>query len=144
MIFFDSTYGDALALAIAGANEKVDVAMYVWRRTDENPTLNLSKIITELLRASARGVQVRIMTDFPTSAAMLRHEGLDAVAVETGRTMHAKMVVIDHKCVFIGSHNMTKRSLNSNYEVTARLDGFEYAAQAHQYFDMMWDYYAGS
>lgn len=144
MIFFDSTYGDALALAIAGASEKVDVAMYVWRRTDENPTLNLSKIITELLRARARGVRVRIITDFPNSAAMLRHEGLDAVAIETGRTMHAKMVVIDQKIVFVGSHNMTKRSLNSNYEVTMRNDDLETALQAQQYFDLMWDFYAGS
>lgn len=144
MIYFDDKYGDELALAIAGASERVDMAIYVWRRSGENPTLNLSKIITELIRAKARGVRVRIITDFPNSAAMLRYEGLDAVAVETGRTMHAKLTIIDQKYVFVGSHNMTKRSLNNNYEVTARLDDAESISQADTYFGLIWDYYAGS
>lgn len=144
MIFFDNTYGDELAASIAGAEKEIDIAMYVWRRTDESPTLNLTKIITELLRARARGVRVRVLTDFAGSAAYLRNVGIEAVAIETGRTLHSKLCIIDSRCVYVGSHNMTKRSLNSNWEATARLDDYESVAQAKTYYNMIWDSYAGS
>ena len=49
------------------------------------------------------------------------------------RTTHAKMVIIDRRYLFIGSHNLTQSALKYNHEVSVRIDSPLLAEEALRY-----------
>lgn len=144
MIYFDGDFTSELLKELEKAEYKVDVCMYVWRFYQNDPTLEVQKVYTALLRLATKGVKVRILTDFPEAAARMRQDGLNAFAVPATRIMHTKMFIIDEDCVTIGSHNMTKRSTVKNLEATAILHDFESIDAAQRYFEIIWRTYAES
>lgn len=144
MIYFDGEYAPELAQAIRGAKHRVWVAMYVWRWYVNRPESELQQVYIALLNAQNRGLDVRIMTDFPEVAAKMRADGLNAIETDKSRIMHAKMVLLDHAAVYVGSHNMTHRSNTHNHEATAVLLDFESVKQAERYYSTVWSAYAKS
>lgn len=144
MIYFDGDYANQLKAKVEAAQKEIDVCMYVWRWYQNDPTLELQQVYIALLRAAAKGIRVRILTDFPEVAARMRMDGLDAVSVPPSKIMHAKMFIFDDREVALGSHNMTKRSTTKNHEATAVLTDFESVQQAKTYFNAIWSTYASS
>ena len=49
------------------------------------------------------------------------------------RTTHAKLVVIDRRYLFVGSHNLTQSALKYNHEVSVRIDSPPLAEEALAY-----------
>lgn len=144
MIYFDSDYGKRLAQEIDKATSAVDVCMYVWRFYENDPQSYVQQVFIALLRAASRGVRVRILTHFPDVAAKLKHQGLDVVLVPSTRILHAKMFIIDERTVCLGSHNMTKRSLERNHEASLIISEPAVVRRAGQYFETLWGNYAKS
>lgn len=144
MIYFDGEYAPELARAIGGATRRVWVAMYVWRWYVNRPDSDLQRAYVALLNAQKRGLDVRVMTDFPEVAAKMRADGINAIETDKSRLMHAKMVLLDDAAVYVGSHNMTHRSHGHNHEATAVLLDTESILQAERYYSTVWSNYAKS
>lgn len=144
MIYFDGDYGKRLAAEIFSASKSVDVCMYVWRFYENDPQAYVQQVYIALLRATARGVRVRVLTHFPEVAARMRMDGINAITVPATRTLHAKMFILDSRIVGLGSHNMTKRSLERNHESSTLIEEPQAVANAEQYFNSLWGMYAGS
>lgn len=142
MIYFDSDYAKVLAAEIFSASKSVDVCMYVWRFYANDPQAYVQQVYTALLRATARGVRVRVLTHFPDVAARMRKDGINAIVVPATRTLHAKMFILDGRIVGLGSHNMTKRSTERNHESSTMIDDPQAVANAEQYFNTLWGMYA--
>jgi phosphatidylserine/phosphatidylglycerophosphate/cardiolipin synthase-like enzyme len=103
---FDGEYAggpdEALSLAVDRAEVSVDIAVYDF---------DLLSVARALLRASRRGVAVRIVVDsdnWHTEAIdFLRAEGIPIAGDGREALMHDKFVVIDHEEVWAGSMNLT-------------------------------------
>jgi phosphatidylserine/phosphatidylglycerophosphate/cardiolipin synthase-like enzyme len=112
---FDGRYAGGpeqeLILALDRARCCVDAAVY---------DIDLLPVARALLRASARGVAVRIVTDTDNldreAVGLLRGGGIPVVGDNRDGLMHDKFVVIDRGDVWAGSMNLTGNDayLNDN------------------------------
>ncbi len=110
---FDGRYlggpDEALDLAIDQARCCVDAAVYDF---------DLLPVAQALLRASSRGVMVRIVTDSDNehreAIGLLRGEGIPIVGDNRDGLMHDKFVVIDREDVWAGSMNLTANDAYRN------------------------------
>ena len=69
-VYFDSDYLSGLMREVQKAERSIDIAMYIWRDYAHNPQEPAQQLFIEILRAKARGVRVRVITDFQSSAEM--------------------------------------------------------------------------
>lgn len=85
----------------------------------------VNKIIAEIYKAHERGVKIRIILDSweedqfsqnTKAYSLLELAGIDVYYDLTTQTTHNKVVVIDGREVFLGSHNWTESALGKNVE----------------------------
>lgn len=139
----DTSY--RLVDAIANATSSVDVAMLFAEpsfRTGPNP-------FTEaLLAAARRGATVRLLLDGEVDEGRNRvtADALNAIAAREGlplvarvddapRVLHAKMVLIDGRVVYVGSMNWGRASMMENREAGLLVDAPQVAAFFQPTFD---------
>lgn len=137
-LILDNSYTDKVIEFIRDAHSEIRVTAYAWRWYDSEPEIGIQKLNQELLRATLRGVTVRILCDTIQTMDSFRAYGFDVRSVVNTRMMHSKVVVIDQKTIVIGSHNLTKRANTDNYETSVALQDHEVIAQFTEYFDRLW------
>lgn len=74
------------------------------------------QIDAALMAAARRGVRVRVVTTGMGDAALLARKGIHLV-VRKKPYIHAKVIAVDAKTLFIGSENLSTTSLDHNREV---------------------------
>ncbi len=93
---------DQIALSFDTAQHTIDLAIYQF---------DLPALAEALLRAQARGVQVRVVTDSDSldmdGLRTLAQAGVPVVADNRGPIMHDKFAVVDGAVVWTGSMNYT-------------------------------------
>ena len=101
---------EALAAAIAGTQQTIDIAAYEF---------NSPALTRALLDAKARGVRIRIVTDNEdgladeqTTLGQLQAAGIPIVTDERSALMHDKFIILDSQVVWTGSWNLT---INDTY-----------------------------
>jgi cardiolipin synthase len=97
------------------------------------------RIIRSLLRASLRGVRVRLImparSDVPlvqlvgrSSYGTLLRGGIEIFEMERER-LHAKVMLVDGERAVIGSANLDQRSFHRNFEINCVIDSSAFGAQ---------------
>lgn len=84
-VFFDSDYLSRLMREVQKAKRSIDIAMYIWRDYSHNPQEPAQQLFIEILQAKARGVRVRVITDFQSSAEMFSATGVEAISLQAHR-----------------------------------------------------------
>jgi len=127
----------AFRLAIAGATDSIRVV---------NPYFVPGpRVVRSLLRAAARGVEVRLIlpsrSDVPVVRlvgrsyyAPLLKAGIEISELE-GAVLHAKVMLIDDSWAVIGSANLGQRSFHRNYEVNAIVNSRDFGIQVKEMFE---------
>ncbi|MCD8141028.1 MAG: phosphatidylserine/phosphatidylglycerophosphate/cardiolipin synthase family protein [Planctomycetaceae bacterium] len=133
----NSTTYDMAILGVAGARERLDIAVAYFV-----PPLNLRRA---LLDAAGRGVRVRLLLPGVTDVRMVREMGMRFFGelLQAGieiyewpyLILHAKTMAVDGRWLVVGSANMDSRSYFLNYEACLALSSPEVAGQAHEQFD---------
>lgn len=112
-LFINSPVENALVVALDGAKQSIDAALY---------ELNSQPVTDALIRAFQRGVTVRVVMDGEygledpeATAPQLELAGIDVRSDGTRQGyMHNKFFVIDAQLVWTGSTNMTHNDLYNN------------------------------
>jgi len=136
----NTTYGPALLAALQRAKQEIVVAMFQCVPGPEAGQ-RATQVAQALIAAATRGVRVIVILDQPPEgdsleapnhpvAAQLRRQGITVGFDAPGRMLHTKLVVIDRRVVFLGSHNLTQSALRSNQEASVRIDSPRLARQA--------------
>jgi cardiolipin synthase len=97
------------------------------------------RIIRSLLRASRRGVRVRLLmparSDVPlvqlvgrSSYGILLRGGIEIFEMER-ELLHAKVMLVDGERTIIGSANLDQRSFHRNFEINCVIDSNAFGAQ---------------
>lgn len=136
-IIIDKEYGDEAIKMIDGAWGDIRILAYAWRWYPEEPESEVQKINTAIMRALTRGVKVRALCSSIEMALVLQKYGIDAKYCDAARTVHAKAICIDSAQIMLGSHNITKRALLQNYEMSMLTREYEAVAQFITYFDKL-------
>jgi phosphatidylserine/phosphatidylglycerophosphate/cardiolipin synthase-like enzyme len=135
----EESYLGTVARLIAGARERVWVAMFVVRSEGEDPPRALMQALAD---AAARGCRVQVALDrgrdwqtrepdgkHLAPAAWLDAHGVRVVLDELERTSHTKAVIVDSRRAVVGSHNWTRSALVANREASLLIDDPAVAAR---------------
>ena len=133
-VYFDEVeYFDALTLAISEARRTVELEAYIFERDHAG-----SRMVRELIAASARGVRVRILldgvgswfsmdrlkSDFKGARVELRFfhpfNVFGFAFRQFNKRLHRKICIVDRKISFVGSFNICA---SGNRDTAVRLEG---------------------
>jgi phosphatidylserine/phosphatidylglycerophosphate/cardiolipin synthase-like enzyme len=139
----DGDYFPALLGAIDGARGKIVLSAFFFK-TNGFAENRPDAVLEHLREAARRGVSVEaifergqagdsVSKDNADTAKRLKQSGIRACFDAPDRTTHAKLVVIDGRILFIGSHNLTQSALKYNREVSVRIDSPALAEEALRY-----------
>ncbi len=143
-LLMNRDYGAALLTGLREARSSIIVSCYLFKTT-KFPGNMPRRIADELIRACQRGVDVSVILeqsgnerDFlnrenRATASLLTPSGIKVRFDSLRKTSHAKVVVIDDRWVFLGSHNLTHSALSRNNELSVRIDSPEMARQILTY-----------
>lgn len=143
-LLINRDYGAALFTGIREARSSIIVSCYLFKIT-KHPGNMPRRIADELIQARRRGVAVNVIfeqsrdeKDFlnrenRATAALLSRNGIKVRFDSLKKTSHAKVVVIDDRYIYLGSHNLTHSALTRNNELSIRIDSPEMARQIKTY-----------
>ena len=139
----DEAYFPALLQHLAQANRRIGLVMFLFKATDRQDN-RPAQLAQALIDARRRGVRVEVLLEKSgydeelnreneKVAQLLRKNRIEVRLDSPGTTTHAKLVVIDSRYVFLGSHNLTQAALKRNHEVSLLLDNTALAREITDY-----------
>jgi len=134
---------------LSTARKTVLLTTYKIQRSTRPNARKLMAIHKALLKAAARGVDVRILTNLQAgpnlgahinliSARNLIFGGCQVRGLDRPRIIHAKTCIIDSERVILGSHNITNKAISSNYEVSIFFIDQYFARILEERFYKLW------
>ena len=139
----DEEYYYSVIHDLRKANETVLVAMYSMVYDPDDPFDWANDLIEELVHAEERGVNVTVILEYRTyfdymdknleAYNYLTMHGVKVILDEESDTDHMKLVIIDGKIVYIGSHNWSESALYYNHEVSVKIISEEMAQSLQEY-----------
>ncbi|ASJ09733.1 phospholipase [Thermococcus siculi] len=132
-------YYTNLIKAIDSSKSEIYVMMFLMKYDPGDGYDPANDLIRALVKARQRGVRVHVLLEDGIDENRkaydyLRANGVDVTFDSPSTTLHAKVVVIDGKTVFIGSHNWSEAALDWNHEVSVRIDSRKLAEEMVDYF----------
>lgn len=139
----DSKLLDSMVEDILKSEKNIYCSIYMFKTTDN--TYQKSTLIQEaMFKALKNNVKVFIVMDLGKSdeitteynketAEELIEKGATVVFDSPNKRLHTKLMVIDEKIVYIGSHNYTHSALKYNHEATARIVSGDFAKEVINY-----------
>nr|MBF0222814.1 helix-hairpin-helix domain-containing protein [Desulfobulbaceae bacterium] len=142
-ILADSTYYDTLLNFINYAEDRITITIFVFKTTS-SPKNRPSLVIQALTQAKKRGVAITVLlerSDYDdnlnkeneNTAKLLRKKGIKVRFDSPKATTHSKIVVIDNRFCFVGSHNFTHSALAYNNELSLLVDSTLLAQELQRY-----------
>ncbi|NOX25531.1 MAG: phospholipase [Deltaproteobacteria bacterium] len=139
----DGAYYDTLRAFISHAAKRIDISMFLFKIT-KSPRNRAAIVLADLIKARKRGVMVRVLLEksgyypdinkYNQRVARLLRRNQIKVRFDSPRiTTHTKIVVIDKRFSFIGSHNFTHSALGRNHELSILIDNRQLANQVVNY-----------
>jgi phosphatidylserine/phosphatidylglycerophosphate/cardiolipin synthase-like enzyme len=136
-------YFEALIPRLAQAKQEIVVSMFLFAPGDHDNN-RANQVRAALIDAAQRGVRVRLFLDqsdredFSTEANQgvaheMRQHGIAVQLDSAARTTHTKLVIIDARYVFLGSHNFTHSALRHNNEASVLIESPKIAQEALAY-----------
>ncbi len=152
-LLLDTAYYPSLMKDLSHAHESIAMILYLFKTTDYRMALP-DRLVHMLVRKYAQGVDVSLLLnvdrgDTPHgigdnlndtnlhTAKRLEDKGIHVYLDSPRRTTHAKVVVIDKKIVYIGSHNLTQSALRYNHEVSVRIVSPDMAKEIISYMEAL-------
>lgn len=143
----DAAYHPALLDAIRGARHTLRVSMFFFSNPPGKKHPNYA-LIGELLRAHARGVDIRILLDADRTTDVyhsrrinrqvkdyLSSKGIDVRFDAADSVNHAKFLVADGERTLVGSHNWTSGSFVRQHELSVEIHSPGIAAEGAKLVD---------
>ncbi|NJE11041.1 phospholipase D-like domain-containing protein [Thermococcus sp. MAR1] len=140
LLLEDGNYYRSLISAIDGAEESVYVMVFLMKYDPEDSHDHANDLIKALVRARKRGVRVYVLLEDGLDVneeayRYLKENGVDVSFDSPSTTLHAKVVIVDGRLVFIGSHNWSESALDWNHEVSVMVVSEELARDLIGYFE---------
>ena len=132
-------YAPIVKHLIDNATSSIFISMNVI--SDYEPVKTL---LNSLIAAKNRGVDVRVLFEGEISSNWyavnyLREQGVNVKNDSSNTFLHTKMVVIDGKVVYIGSHNWSPYALGKNNEFGVFIFNSTIAEFYVSYFNSLWN-----
>jgi phosphatidylserine/phosphatidylglycerophosphate/cardiolipin synthase-like enzyme len=136
-------YSPVLLEMIDNAQKEILMSFFLFK-TGGHPGNYPEIIMKHLIRAANRGIRVVVVLERGENSsdidvqnqdtmAKLKKGGVTVYPDSPQSTTHTKLVVIDRRYTFVGSHNLTHSALNYNNEISVLVDAAPVAEEAANY-----------
>ena len=145
---FGAYFANELITSIDSATTCIYAIEYQWRWNIHQRHSRVQQLGASIARACSRGVKVSVILNQESpkrpltvinrvSANKLESLGCKVKMRRGGVLLHTKMFMIDNRYSFVGSHNISTRSLTANEEITCKIDSVFVAESMRQYFNRL-------
>jgi len=142
-VLADRDYYYSLINDLRRVNSSIYVVMYSMIYDPDDPLDWANDLIRELVSAENRGVDVKVVVEYRTyheykddnlrAYDYLLSNGVSVKLNQEADTDHLKLVVIDGKIVYVGSHKWSESALYYNRETSVKIVSEEVARQFLEY-----------
>jgi len=147
-IFDDRAY-NIICDIISSACLSCYILAYDIRIVSPNKINPINNILGILKYKREKGIDIKILLNGYVSRHLqskfnaysynlLKKDGFEVRKGSRNRLIHAKMVLVDKKILFLGSHNFTKSSFLRNRESGILINNKEKTAEYTKYFNELW------
>ncbi|MEA2014373.1 MAG: phospholipase D-like domain-containing protein [Thermodesulfobacteriota bacterium] len=145
----DREYFPAFMKAIHNATDEIVMSFFLFKTKGYTGGYT-DRVLAGLVRAVKRGVKVKIILERGAeprdsmvnasnkeTAARLAKKGIDVHFDSPNVTTHTKVVVVDRRYIFLGSHNLTNSALKYNHELSVFIDSPSMATETLRYINSL-------
>lgn len=140
---------DELIKSIDNAQSSIFSIQYLWKWNIHERNSKVQRLGACIIRAIKRNVAVNVLlnTESPRAnltkvnsftADQLIRNGAQVKLLRTSGLLHTKLWIVDSRDVYVGSHNISCRSLGVNEEVSVKIESESLAKFMRIYFDTLW------
>lgn len=141
-------YSPALIKAIDNAKNEIVMSFFLFK-TNGYRNNYPDRLLNHLIRAAERGVKVKVLLEIGKdsrsqinknnieTAKRLKKGGINVYFDRPTTRTHTKVVVIDRRYTFLGSHNLTSSALKYNNELSVLIDSPKVAREALTYINSL-------
>lgn len=145
-ILADQAYYYSVRADLQRANKSILIAMYsmIYDKYYTPPDW-ANDLIEELIYAKRRGVNVKVIIEYRTYSGFLDDNlwtrdylfsnNVSVKLDDEPDTDHLKLVIIDDKIIYIGSHDWNDPSLFSNHEISVKILSEKLAQELREYVE---------
>jgi len=144
-VLTDQDYYHSVMDSLQKANSSVLVVMYSMIYDPDDTFDWANDLIRELVNAKNRGVNVTVIIEYRTYFGYMENNleaynylssnGVNVKLDNETDTDHLKLVIIDNRIVFVGSHNWSESALYYNHETSVKIVSEEIAQELSQYVE---------
>ena len=130
---------------IAGARHSVDVSTFKAELTRKPKGKKVATLFDKLIKKAQQGLPVRFLIGKPANFCHVPMTNLLAIReltaakvkvrhLKNSRTCHAKIIIVDNRAAILGSHNLSIKSCQYNFECSIYIDNLEIVTRLSQVF----------
>lgn len=140
---------DELIKHIEESKFSIKAVQYQWKWNIHDRHSHISRLGNTILRAQKRGVAIQVILNQESrnrpltkinqvTGDQLARQGVQVRNRNPAGLLHTKLWIIDGKYCFVGSHNISTRSLTMNEEFSVKVESTVLASFLNNYFALLW------
>lgn len=123
---------------IEQAKNSIFIIVYDWRWYPDQIGSGIQKFNHAIIFSSRKGKKVRVITNYRYVDEVLDQLNIKVKKINSKRTLHTKLMIIDGKTAILGSHNYTMNAFTINHEVSVILQDEQIVNRLNLYFENLW------
>jgi phosphatidylserine/phosphatidylglycerophosphate/cardiolipin synthase-like enzyme len=144
LLLKNQEYFPALTAAIDEAKSEIIMSFFIVKAGVHKNSYP-DRVLAHLVQAAQRGVKVimilensgghdqKLDAENRKAKQLLQDKGVEVYFDSPRKTTHTKIMVVDQRLVFLGSHNLTQAALKYNNEISILISQPELAREARTY-----------
>lgn len=148
LLVVDNQYLSVAKALVEQAKKEICISTFKLEVTDKPRGKDLLEFFKAIIEKIKSGVKVKVLfnwhedrrsvakTNFYSSI-FLKSAGVDIRYLKNNRCCHAKLLMIDKEKVLLGSHNLSVRSTQANFELSYLIPDPETVAQVGAVFERL-------
>jgi phosphatidylserine/phosphatidylglycerophosphate/cardiolipin synthase-like enzyme len=144
VILTNENFLPALIKSIDEAQNEILMSIFSFK-AGEHKNSYPDRIVSHLAKAVKRGVKVMVVLETTRgkednltlqnkkSGDLMASKGIGVFYDSPRKTTHTKLIVIDQRLIFLGSHNFTQSALKYNNEISVMLNRPDLAESVRNY-----------
>jgi cardiolipin synthase len=148
LLVLDNQYLSVAQALIEQAKKEICISSFKLEICDKPRGRDLKKFFEAIVDKSNSGVKVRVLFNWHddrrsvaktnySASLFLKNAGIAVRYLGANRCCHAKVLMIDKEKVLLGSHNLSIRSTQNNFELSYLIPDPETVAQVGAIFEKL-------
>jgi len=123
---------------IEKAEKSIFIIVYDWRWYPDQIGSAIQKFNNAIITLSKKNKEIKVITNRPYINKVLKQLNIKVHTINTSKTLHTKLMIIDNEIAILGSHNYSMNAFTINYEVSVIIQDEKVVERFKSYFENLW------